>query len=33
MPVTLYNNGNYPKTAGYEKITQIWFTALEPNLK
>jgi lysophospholipase L1-like esterase len=32
-PATLYTDGNHPNTAGYEKITQIWFTALEPHLK
>jgi lysophospholipase L1-like esterase len=32
-PVTLYSDGNHPNTAGYEKITQTWFSALEPYLK
>ncbi len=32
-PATLYSDGNHPNTAGYEKITQIWFAALEPYLK
>lgn len=32
-PATLYDDGNHPNTAGYEKITQIWFAALEPYLK
>ena len=30
---TLYTDGNHPNTAGYEKITQIWFAALQPYLK
>ena len=32
-PATLYDDGNHPNTAGYEKITQIWFAALSPYLK
>lgn len=32
-PATLYSDGNHPNTAGYEKITQIWFTVLQPMLK
>jgi len=32
-PATLYSDGNHPNTAGYEKVTQIWFAALEPYLK
>ena len=27
-PATLYSDGNYPNTAGYEKITQIWLQRL-----
>ena len=32
-PATLYSDGNHPNTAGYEKITPIWFAALEGYLK
>lgn len=32
-PATLSSDGNHPNTTGYEKITQIWFAALEPALK
>ncbi|MGC1375754.1 MAG: SGNH/GDSL hydrolase family protein [Anaerolineales bacterium] len=32
-PATLYTDGNHPNTAGYEKIAQIWFAALQPYLK
>jgi lysophospholipase L1-like esterase len=32
-PATLYSDGNHPNTAGYEKITQLWFAALEPESK
>ena len=32
-PATLYSDGNHPNTAGYEKITQLWFAALEPEAK
>ena len=32
-PVTLYSDGNHPNIAGYEKITQIWFSAMKPYLK
>lgn len=32
-PATLYSDGNHPNTAGYEQITQLWFAALEPELK
>lgn len=30
---TLYTDGNHPNIAGYEKITPIWFAALEGYLK
>jgi lysophospholipase L1-like esterase len=32
-PATLYSDGNHPNTAGYEKITQIWFSAIEAYIK
>lgn len=32
-PATLYSDGNHPNVAGYEKITPIWFAALEGYLK
>lgn len=32
-PATLYSDGNHPNTAGYDGITQIWFTALSLYLK
>ena len=32
-PATLYSDGNHPNTAGYEKITQIWFAAMKDYLK
>jgi lysophospholipase L1-like esterase len=32
-PATLYSDGNHPNTAGYEKITPIWFAAMEGYLK
>ena len=32
-PATLYTDGNHPNSAGYEKITSIWFAALEGYLK
>jgi lysophospholipase L1-like esterase len=32
-PATLYSDGNHPNTAGYEKITQIWFDALKGYIK
>ena len=32
-PATLYSDGNHPNTTGYEKITAIWYSAIEPSLK
>ena len=32
-PTTLYSDGNHPNTAGYEKITQIWFDAVREYIK
>jgi lysophospholipase L1-like esterase len=32
-PATLYSDGNHPNSAGYEKITEIWLTAIDPYLK
>jgi lysophospholipase L1-like esterase len=32
-PATLFSDGNHPNTAGYEKITQIWYQAIQPHLK
>ena len=31
-PVTLYGDGNHPNEAGYDKITQIWWKALQAGL-
>jgi lysophospholipase L1-like esterase len=30
---TLYGDGNHPNEAGYDAVTQVWFAALEPELK
>jgi lysophospholipase L1-like esterase len=32
-PVSLYSDGNHPNPTGYDQITQIWFSAIEPALK
>ena len=29
-PSTMYSDGNHPNTAGYEKITELWFSAITP---
>ena len=29
-PATISSDGNHPNTAGYEKITQIWFSIIQP---
>lgn len=31
-PATLYSDGNHPNIAGYELITDIWYTAIKPYL-
>ena len=31
-PSTMYSDGNHPNTAGYEKITELWFSAITPFL-